>query len=453
MRFTADRLRTSFLTFFEERGHTILPSESLVAAGDSTALFNIAGMQPLMPYLLGAPHPSGRRLANSQKCLRTDDIEVVGDAVHSTFFEMLGYWSLGDYWKQDSQRWTLEWFTEALGLEKQRIAVTVFAGDDDAPRDDEAIAVWRSLGIPDERIFPLGTEGNWWGPIAATGPCGPDTELFYDTGLPHTPEFGDSCYPGCGCERWVEIGNNVFMEYSQNANGSYTRLAQRNVDVGLGLERLLAMLNGATVYETDLYAEALRRLGELTPEMGDLPPEQATRLRRIVVDHTRAATFLLADGVLPGNVERGYVCRRLIRRAALSAHTLGAHTLSVREPSLAEIAQAFICAYRGAYPELAREEGRILAELTREEQRFQRALTRGLRAFERLAVETRASDATTISGEDVFRLSDTFGFPVDLTWELARERGLDVDLDGYKASLERQRKRSRQATSRGEPIA
>ncbi|HEY7022331.1 MAG TPA: alanine--tRNA ligase-related protein [Ktedonobacterales bacterium] len=446
MRFTADQLRTSFLTFLQERGHAILPSASLVAAGDSTALFTVAGMQSLMPYLLGAPHPLGRRLANAQKCLRTDDIEEVGDASHGTFLEMLGFWSLGDYWKADSQRWTLEWFTEALGLEKGRIAVTVFAGDDDAPRDDEAIAVWRSLGISDERIFPLGKEDNWWGPIAATGPCGPDSELFYDTGLPHTPEFGETCHPGCGCGRWVEIGNNVFMEYMKHEDGSYTRLAQRNLDVGLGLERLLAMLEGATVYETDIYVEALRRLGDLAPGTGDLPPEREIRLRRIVVDHTRATTFLLADGVLPGNVERGYVCRRLIRRAALSAHTLG-----VREPSLAEIARAFISTYRGAYPELAREEERILAELTREEQRFGRTLTRGLREFEHVEVGTRDRGAITISGEDVFRLSDTFGFPAELTAELARERGLEVDLDGYEAARERQRARSRQAISSGQP--
>lgn len=448
MRFTADQLRTSFLTFLRERGHAMLPSASLVAAGDSTALFTIAGMQPLMPWLLGAPHPLGRRLVNAQKCLRTDDIAEVGDASHGTFFEMLGFWSLGDYWKQDSLRWTLEWFTEALGLEQERIAVTVFAGDDDAPRDDEAITVWRSLGIPDERIFPLGKEDNWWGPITATGPCGPDSELFYDTGLPHTPQFGAICRPGCGCGRWVEIGNNVFMEYTKHANGSYTRLAQRNVDVGLGLERLLAMLNGATVYETGLYAEALRRLGELAPKTGDLTPERATRLRRIVVDHTRAATFLLADGVLPGNVERGYVCRRLIRRAALSAHTLG-----VREPSLAKIARAFIATYRDAWPELGREEERILAELTREEQRFGRTLARGLREFERVESEARAQGATVLSGEDVFRLADTFGFPAELTAEMARERGLEVDIDGYAAALQRQRERSRRATLRDQPVA
>jgi alanyl-tRNA synthetase len=446
MRFTTDQLRRSFLTFLEERGHAILPSTSLVAAGDSTALFTIAGMQPLMPYLLGEPHPQGRRLANAQKCLRTDDIAEVGDASHGTFFEMLGFWSLGDYWKQDSQRWTLEWFTEELGLEKDRIAVTVFAGDDDAQRDDEAITVWRSLGIPDERIFPLGKEDNWWGPIAATGPCGPDSELFYDTGLPHTLEFGDTCHPGCDCGRWVEIGNNVFMEYMKNADGSYSRLAQRNVDVGLGLERLLAMLNGATVYETDLYADALQRLDKLAAGTGDLPPEQKTRLQRIVVDHTRAATFLLADGVLPGNVERGYVCRRLIRRAALSAHTLG-----VRKPSVAEIARAFISTYRDAYPELAREEERILAELTREEQRFQRTLARGLREFERAESETRARGGSVLSGADIFRLSDTFGFPAEVTSELARERELEVDLDGYEAALERQRARSRQAISSGQP--
>jgi alanyl-tRNA synthetase len=422
-----------------ERGHAILPSTSLIAEGDSTSLFTIAGMQPLMPYLLGAPHPLGRRLANAQKCLRTDDIDEVGDASHCTFLEMLGFWSLGDYWKADSLRWTLEWFTRALGLDERRIAVTVFAGDGDAPRDDEAIAVWRFLGIPDERLFSLGKDDNWWGPIAATGPCGPDSELYYDTGLTHTPDFGESCRPGCSCGRWVEIGNNVFMEYNKNADGSYSRLAQRNVDVGLGLERLLAMLNGATVYETDLYSEALRRLDEIAPETGESPPERERRLRRIVVDHARAATFLLADGVTPGNVERGYVCRRLIRRAALSAHALG-----VREPRLAEIAPAFITTYREAYPGLARNEERILTELTREEQRFQRTLGRGLREFERLAAQ--AQGATTLSGDEVFRLSDTFGFPAEMTAELARERGLDVDMEGYQAALQRQRQRSRRVS-------
>ncbi len=240
---TSDELRQLFLSFFVERGHMIIPSAPLVPENDPSALFISAGMQPLVPYLLGEIHPGGRRLVDVQKCLRTDDIEEVGDISHNTFFEMLGFWSLGDYWKQDSLRWTLEWFTRMLGLEQERISVTVFAGDSDAPRDDEAVQVWLELGIPQERIYYLSKKDNWWGPPGMTGPCGPDSELFYDTGR---PKHGPDCQPGCGCGKYIEIGNNVFMQYNKTAEGTYVPLKQRNIDVGIGLERTHASMNYAS---------------------------------------------------------------------------------------------------------------------------------------------------------------------------------------------------------------
>ena len=303
---TGDELRQSFLNFFAERGHAIIPSAPLVPENDPTALFISAGMHPLVPYLLGESHPEGRRLANVQKCLRTDDIEEVGDISHNTFFEMLGFWSLGDYWKRDSLRWTLEWFTRVLGLEQERISVTVFAGDSDAPRDDEAVHVWLELGIPQERIYYLPKTENWWGPAGKTGPCGPDSELFYDTGR---PEHGPGCQPGCNCGKYIEIGNNVFMQYNKTAEGRFEPLKQRNIDVGLGLERTLYIVQGTEdIYTTDLFASIVQSIRELREHHEHhkhhkrqggktaLSSEQEQRLIRIVADHVRAATFIIAAG-------------------------------------------------------------------------------------------------------------------------------------------------------------
>src|SRR6266567_147657 len=258
---TSDELRQLFLSFFVERGHMIIPSAPLVPENDTSALFTSAGMQPLVPYLLGEIHPGGRRLVDVQKCLRTDDIEEVGDISHNTFFEMLGFWSLGDYWKQDSLRWTLEWFTGVLGLEQERISVTVFAGDSDAPCDDEAVQVWLELGIPQERIYYLPKQDNWWGPVGKSGLCGPDSELFYDTGC---PEHGSNCRPGCSCGKYLEIGNNVFLQYNKTAEGTFEPIKQRNIDVGLGLERILCVLEGTEdVYATDLFTPIMERIDEL----------------------------------------------------------------------------------------------------------------------------------------------------------------------------------------------
>ena len=441
---TGDELRQSFLNFFAERGHAIIPSAPLVPENDPTALFISAGMHPLVPYLLGESHPEGRRLANVQKCLRTDDIEEVGDISHNTFFEMLGFWSLGDYWKRDSLRWTLEWFTRVLGLEQERISVTVFAGDSDAPRDDEAVHVWLELGIPQERIYYLPKKDNWWGPAGKTGPCGPDSELFYDTGR---PEHGPGCQPGCNCGKYIEIGNNVFMQYNKTAEGRFEPLKQRNIDVGLGLERTLYIVHGTEdIYTTDLFASIVQSINELRKRQGGktaLSSEQEQRLIRIVADHVRAATFIIADGVLPGNVEQGYICRRLVRRAVRCGHELGMPGIFT-----AEVAQAVIARFGPIYPELEQRQATILNELTREEERFGRTLARGLGEFQKLEEGLRQRGESVLAGKAVFRLFDTFGFPPTLTAELAQERGLSADLDGFNTLFKQHQERSRQANQR-----
>ena len=439
-----DELRQVFLNFFAERGHAIIPSAPLVPENDSTALFTSAGMHPLVPYLLGESHPGGRRLTNVQKCLRTVDIEEVGDTSHNTFFEMLGFWSLGDYWKQDSIRWTLDWFTRVLGLEKERISVTVFAGDSVAPRDEEAVQVWLELGIPQERIYYLSREDNWWELPGKTGPCGPDSELFYDTGL---PMHGPGCQPGCGCGKYIEIGNNVFMQYNKILEGRYEPLKQRNIDVGLGLERMLCVHQRTSdIYGTDLFSPILQRIGELREDQrSKMSPstEQEHRLTCIIADHLRAATFIIADGVLPGNVEQGYICRRLIRRAVRCGHEL-----SIPDSFTAEVAQAVIARYGSIYPELEVRKTGILNELTREEARFRHTLVRGLREFQKAENQLRQQGETVLAGATVFRLFDTFGFPPTLTMELAQEHGLSADLDGFNTLFKLHQERSRQANQK-----
>ena len=458
---TGDELRQAFLSFFAERGHRIIPSASLVPENDPSALFTSAGMHPLVPYLLGEIHPYGQRLVDVQKCLRTDDIEEVGDISHNTFFEMLGFWSLGDYWKKDSLRWTLELFTSILGLEQDRISVTVFAGDSDAPQDDEAAQIWLELGIPRERIYYLPKKDNWWPPIGKTGPCGPDSELFYDTGR---PKHGPDCQPGCPCGKYIEIGNNVFMQYNKTEEGAYVPLKQRNIDVGIGLERTLCVHQGTSdVFTTDLFMPIVQRINELrvkqdgsradhsknevelrgSKENAFLSTEQEQRLVHIIADHIRAATFIIADGVIPGNVEQGYVCRRLIRRAVRCWHELNMpHTF------IAEVAQAVIARYESVYPILQERQSIILSELTREEERFRKTLLRGLREFQKQEERLHQRGETILPGEIVFRLFDTFGFPPSLTAELGQERGLIADLDGFKMLFKQHQERSRQANQK-----
>src|SRR3990167_538316 len=314
---TARELKKKYLEFFKKKGHTVIPSASLVPEHDPTVLFTTAGMHPLVPFLLGEPHPAGKRLVNVQKSLRTDDIDDVGDAWHNTFFEMLGNWSLGDYWKREAIEWSFEFLTRELGLDPNRVHVTVFGGDKEIPgvqEDTQSIKIWKGLGIPEKKIYKLGKKDNWWGPVGDTGPCGPDTEMFYDTG---GPEHGENCQPGETCGKYAEIWNDVFMEYNRTVDGKYEPLKQKNVDTGMGVERTVAILQGKdNVYGTELFIPIMDKIKSLSKNWNDVGG-------RIIADHLRAASFLIADGVRPSNVERGYVLRRLIRRAVRYGKQIG----------------------------------------------------------------------------------------------------------------------------------
>jgi len=422
---TSDEIRESYIAFFEKHDHKLIQGASLVPENDPTVLFTTAGMHPLVPYLLGEPHPMGRRLVDVQRCVRTDDIDQVGDSSHLTFFEMLGNWSLGDYFKKEAIQLSYEYLTEWLHIDPARLWVSVFAGDADAPRDEEAADVWRSVGIPPERICYFGKKENWWGPAGQTGPCGPDTEMFVDTGK---PPCSPGCNPACSCGKYVELWNDVFMQYNKTADGCYEPLRQRNVDTGFGLERGAMILNGLNdVYETDLFAPIVKAILQFTSG-------QPQTSLRIVADHLRAATFIIADGVPPSNVERGYVVRRLIRRSVRHGRRLG-----INRPFVAAVAEAVIRRYSSHYPHLEVERERVLDEITREETKFARTIERGLREFERVSAGANG----LITGEQAFHLYDTFGFPIELTVEMAAERGLQVDREGYQERFRKHQEQSR----------
>ena len=423
-------LREKWFAFFEERGHKIIPSSSLIPENDPTVLFTTAGMHPLVPYLLGAKHPAGKRLANVQKCIRTGDIDEVGDASHCTFFEMLGNWSLGDYFKDEMIKWSYEFLTEVLGIPVEKLAVSVFEGDTDAPRDIESAELWQKCGIPKGRIFYLPKKNNWWGPAGLTGPCGPDTEMFIDTGVPACcPE----CSPACDCGKYLEIWNDVFMQYNKNADGTYSPLSQKNVDTGMGLERTVATLSGVgSVYETDVFRPVIAKIGELSAKSYQDPVY--IRAFRIVADHIRTSVFIIGDqrGISPSNVDQGYILRRLIRRAIRYGRAL-----ELPAGAIAEVANVVINEYKTAYPELKTNAEPVYSELKAEEERFGRTLSLGLKEFEKAAA---AADGA-IDGKTAFRLYDTFGFPIEMTGELAAERGLSVDNAGFsEAFSEHQRK-------------
>jgi alanyl-tRNA synthetase len=425
-------LRELYQQFFEQRGHSRIPSAPLVPENDPTALFTSAGMHPLVPFLLGQPHPQGRRLTNVQKCIRTGDIDATGDPSHLTFFEMLGNWSLGDYFKQESLAWSYEFLTRVLGLDRARLAVTVFAGDEHAPQDRESADAWRSLGLPAERIFFLPREDNWWGPVGSSGPCGPDSEMFYDTGRPDHP----GCQPGCPCGKWFEIWNNVFMEYNRRPDGHFEALPQRSVDTGMGLERTLCAINGFDdIFRVDSLAPLVGMLEELSGRAYESDPASF----RIVVDHLRAATFAIADGALPSNVEAGYVVRRLIRRALRHGRRLG-----IQDDFCARSASEVVDLMGAAYPELERARQGLLQAMEAEETKFKATLGRAERQFERLVEELRYQGMQVMPGERAFDLFETHGLPLDLILELAGEAGLQVDQAGFEACYAQHRQQSQQ---------
>jgi alanyl-tRNA synthetase len=424
----AKELKEKFLDFFKKKGHAIIPSASLIPQDDPTVLFTTAGMQPLVPYLMGESHPKGKRLADVQKCLRTDDIDQVGDTSHHTFFEMLGNWSLGDYWKKESISWSYEFLTKDLALDPEKIWVTCFEGDKDAPKDIESAKIWKSLGIPEDRIFYYGKKENWWGPAGETGPCGPDTEIFYDvTDKPH----GKGCKPGDDCGRFFEIWNNVFMQYNKTTDGKYEPLKQKNVDTGMGVDRTVAVLSGHDddYLVKDLWGAILDAISNVTKTTY----KGNEKAHRVIADHTRAASFAIADGVIPSNKERGYVLRRLIRRSVRFGRKLG-----VDEPFLAKISDQVIKTYGKDYPELGKSEDSIKKILTAEEEKFIKTLKKGLREIEKLK---------EIDAKKAFHLYETYGFPLELTEEIAAEKGQKVDKEIFEKEFEKHKNLSRTASA------
>ena len=444
MHITSTEIRSKYLEFFKSKNHAIIPSSSLVPENDPSVLFNTAGMQPLVPYLLGERHPLGKRIADVQKCVRTGDIDDVGDNTHLTFFEMLGNWSLGDYFKTDSIAWSWEFLTDPkwLGLDPRMISVTVFEGDKNAPLDEESIAIWKDVwkkngqGFGDERIARLPAEDNWWA-AGPTGPCGPDTEIFYYMGE-GLPPVGSN--KGTDSALWMEIWNNVFMQYNRVDANTLDKLPAPCVDTGMGLERCTVTLNHMkSVYETDLFAPVLARIREIVGT-----ENYVEKSGRIIADHTRAATQMIADGVVPKNVDQGYILRRLIRRAIREAYKMG-----YEQAILSEIAQMYITQFEGIYDSVRVNKTKILEELAQEEGRFGKTLKDGIKEFEKLvrgfaiAFERSGQKVTTISGEKAFRLYDTYGFPIEMTEELAREAGLGVDKVGFNEAFEKHQELSR----------
>jgi len=424
IKLTSKDLRQKYLEFFRNKGHVIIPSASLIPENDPTVLFTTAGMHPLVPYLLGEKHPMGRRLTDVQKCVRTGDIDSVGDSSHCTFFEMLGNWSLGDYFKKESIEMSYEFLTKVLEINPDSIAVTVFKGDEDAEKDTESAGIWEKCGIKKENIFFLPKKDNWWGPAGQTGPCGPDTEIFYDNGQ---EPCGSDCNPSCKCGKYLEIWNNVFMQYRKTEDGKFLPLEQKNVDTGMGLERTVCVLNNVkSVYESDVFVNAVTKIEELSGKKYG-SSEDVTKAIRIIADHIRTATFILGDGIVPSNVDQGYVLRRLIRRAVRFGRTL-----DLKENVLSVIAKIYINEYGGIYRELKDYSEKILNELVLEEERFNKTLEQGMKEFEKVLTYTKNG---VLNGKTAFRLYDTFGFPIEITEELAKEKGFDVDIDGYNAAF------------------
>ena len=492
---TSAQLREMFQKFMESKGHHRIQSASVIPENDPTVLFTTAGMHPLVPYLMGTPHPAGTRLTDVQKCIRTGDIDDVGDPSHLTFFEMLGNWSLGDYFKKEAISWSWEFLTspEYLGLDKDKLAFTVFEGNEDCPRDVESHDLWRSMGVAEDHIFYLPKEHNWWGPAGITGPCGPDTEMFIIVKEPCGPD----CSPACKCGAYLEIWNDVFMQYNKQQDGSFQPLAKKNVDTGMGLERTICVLNGKkSVYETDLFERILGRIEELSGKKYQANDEHSKAFR-IIADHMRTSTFILGDdrGVSPSNTDQGYILRRLIRRAVRYGMQLG-----MPEGFTAEVAQVIIDQYKDVYPELTRNSAFVLEQLKLEEARFARTLKQGEKEFDKVynnalntkalldsilaagdkaafarelaqqkklrpspdmmpiidaanagdeaalvaALQARMATLDTLDGRSAFKLYDTYGFPIEMTRELAAEKGLKVDEEDFAERFKKHQELSHQ---------
>ena len=433
-------LRQLYLDFFRSKGHAVIPSASLIPENDPTVLFTTAGMHPLVPYLMGQKHPAGTRLTDVQKCIRTGDIDEVGDTSHCTFFEMLGNWSFGDYFKKESIAWSWEFLTDEkwLGIPKEKLSFTCFEGDADAPRDTVSHDRWVEMGADPSHIVYLPKKNNWWGPAGLTGPCGPDTEIFYDTGR---PACGPDCKAGCDCGKYLEIWNNVFMEYNKVGEGKFEPLAQKNVDTGMGLDRTIATLQGVeSVFDTDAFSGIIELIGKLSHHSYK-ESDATVKAFRIIADHIRCATFILGDqrGVTPSNVDQGYILRRLIRRSIRYAMQLG-----IPRYGLVEVASAVIDQYGDVYPELEENREKVLSELKREENRFADTLKKGIKEFNKTAAN--AQDGK-IDGISAFHLYDTYGFPIELTMELAQEKGITVDVDGFHAAFAEHQEKSKDGSA------
>lgn len=436
---TIHELRKKYIDFFVSKGHAQISGKSLIPENDPTVLFTTAGMHPLVPYLLGEPHPAGKRLTDHQKCIRTGDIDSVGDPSHLTFFEMLGNWSLGDYFKDGAIRMSFEFLTSEkwLGIPVDSLSVTVFAGEEGIARDDESASIWQSLGIPEERIYFLPREDNWWGPAGETGPCGPDTEMFVDTGK---EKCSPDCRPGCHCGKYFEVWNDVFMQYNKQKDGSYVPLSRKCVDTGMGIERTVAMLQGKrSVYQTEAFTPILSALEGISGKRyGD--DEELDRSFRIVSDHVRASTFILGDpkAVSPSNVGAGYVLRRLIRRAVRHGKKLGIEGLFLAKP-----ARVVIGMYAEPYPETAEKTDFILSELEKEEEKFLSTLKKGEQEFEKMLPNLMKNPAKIIPGRVAFKLYDTYGFPIELTEELSAEHGMRVNREEFDEAFQKHQELSR----------
>ena len=424
----AIEIRNKYLNFFKNHGHTIIPSAPVIPENDPSVLFTTAGMQPLVPYLLGQKHPSGTRLTDYQKCVRTNDIDEVGDNRHLTYFEMLGNWSLGDYFKEESIAMSYEFLTKELGIPNEKLSVTCFAGDEDCARDEVAYQCWKKAGIPDERIYFYGKDDNWW--IAGEeGPCGPDTEMFYDTGKPACSE---NCQPSCDCGKYVEIWNNVFMEFYKDEKGNYSKLKQKNVDTGLGLERMAMLLQGKkTPYEIEIFEPVMNKLEELQKV-------DNIESRRIVAEHLRSSMMIINDGGKPSNVDRGYILRRLLRR--MTRHL---NKLEIDLDLLPEIIEVSIASLKELYPELEKNKETIISVIVAEKDKFIKTLQKGEKEFEKAVNKAKSQEKEKLDAKVVFNLYETYGFPPEMTVELAKEQGIDVDMENFDKLFKEHQDKSR----------